>query len=398
MSRKISDFFKSTPIGSRPFEAIKPTQIKIEAEVNLEINFDDVDGLKSTFNKNSSKILNNQASFDSKNQLFIPNVIKIEPKADKESIQMQSMKYPAIKEEPIEKLQENIKTEPEKEFLIILTPKSNQTKTKNPIKQHQCSICSLKFKQAKGLTTHIKRSHNFGQQGSYECDFDGKIITQKMSLRAHMKSHELEVKCKICGQEMKVLSMKDHMKAVHSDERKYKCKICSKSFKLPSVLRNHLLSHDKKFECKVCGKKVRNGQDLKFHVNQVHVNPRSFKCEICEKGFFDKGNFKKHQKTHDKNREKAYKCYRCNYSDDNKAHYKKHQNYHAKCDAKISKAKNPVKCTKCLSMFIDQVRLNIHMSAVHPKVLFQCDLCAMYSKTKSNFEKHMRLVHLKNKK
>ncbi|KAL7012759.1 hypothetical protein ACKWTF_015025 [Chironomus riparius] len=454
MSKKISDFFKATP------KVTKLPQIKTEAEVDLEINLDDVQGLKSS---------NNQASLNSKIQQFVPKVIKVEPTAHKESNQIQIIKFPAIKEERIEKLPENIKnepekefsivlapksknlktepekefsiilapksknlktepekefsiilpqkskniknepkkefsiilapksknlkTEPEKEFLIILAPKSNQSRPKPSIKLHQCRTCSSKFLTAHGLATHI-RIHKFGRFDTYECDFDGKIFTKKGNLKNHMRSHQLEVKCKICGQEKKVLSMKDHMIAVHSDKRKYKCHLCPKNFKLPSVLKNHLRSHDKQFECKICGKKVRNGQDLKFHIKQFHENPRSFKCEICEKGFFDKGNFKKHLKTHDKNRDKAYKCDRCNYSSDNKAHYKQHQASHARWDEKVGK--NALKCPKCSFMFKDKKHLSCHIAVVHPKVLFQCDLCAMYSKTKANLEKHIRVVHLKN--
>ncbi|KAL7012618.1 hypothetical protein ACKWTF_014960 [Chironomus riparius] len=276
---------------------------------------------------------------------------------------------------------------------IKLRPKIHKNLT-----PYLCGLCGCKFKNIGRLNVHMRLKHNFGRNHEFICDFDGRIFTNKSCFNAHMGSHRSNVVCEICKLEMKFLSLKDHMIAVHSDKRKYKCHLCPKNFKLPSVLKNHLRSHDKQFECKICGKKVRNGQDLKFHIKQFHENPRSFKCEICEKGFFDKGNLKKHLKTHDKNRDKAYKCDRCSYSSDNKAHYKLHQDYHARWDAKISKAPNPVKCKICFLMLRNKTNLKNHMKSVHPKDLFQCDLCAMFSKTRHNLAKHMRNMHLKNSK
>lgn len=388
MSRKISDFFKATPLGQNKVENRKNAEIKNEAEENFEINFGEIQGKKSKI----------QATLEIKTHQDRSKIIKIEPECGSQENNLETtISIPAIKKEITENFNKIIKTDTKKEFPIKLpsklklsTKKSQQKKVKMPF---QCKICSSKFIVSHRLDLHIRMKHLCGQTDQFECDFDGKIFNKRISLKSHMESHLPNIKCKICGLEMKVKSMKDHMTSLHSDERKHKCKICSKSFKLHSVLNNHLGSHDKKFECKICSKKFRNEPDLKNHTKEVHENPRSFKCEICEKGFYDKGNFKKHQKTHDKNRQKAYKCDRCSYSSDNKAHYKLHENYHERWDAKVGK--NPVKCTKCPIMLKDKKHLSYHMLYVHPVNLFQCDLCAMFSKTKPNFEKHMKIVHLK---
>ncbi|CAG9811371.1 unnamed protein product [Chironomus riparius] len=364
MSRKISEFFRPPQSVSHPIRITNNLQIKTEPEVCFEINLDDVEGIKPTL----------PASMSSKSQ----------------QIQLKSAKYLNIQEDKTNKIPDNIKSKRKQNLRFNFPTKSHQNKSL------QCGFCIQRYETCSQLVKHLKKDHGFGLASKFECDFDGKVFNKRSGILAHMKCHKLNVICKVCNLEMKFLSLKDHMLSVHSDERKFKCHLCSKSFKLPSVLKNHLMSHDKQFECKICGKKFRNGPDLKFHIKQFHENPRSFKCEICEKGFFDKGNFKKHLKTHDKNRDKAYKCDRCSYSDDNKAHLKKHQNFHARWDAKVGK--DGVKCPKCSVMFKDEKHLSFHIAVVHPKVLFQCDLCAMYSKTKTNFEKHMRVVHLRNKK
>jgi hypothetical protein len=52
---------------------------------------------------------------------------------------------------------------------------------------------------------------------------------------------------------------------------------------------------------------------------------------------------------------------------------------------------NPWKCEKCPTLSRSKKALRYHMSNVHPKVLFQCDLCARFIKEKRTFRIHMRI-------
>jgi len=109
-------------------------------------------------------------------------------------------------------------------------------------------------------------------------------------------------------------------------------------------------------------------------------------------------NVKTHQKTHIKNRPKPFKCHRCDYATDMQTSFNRHQKSHEHQDKKFAAMKNPLKCEKCAMFCKDKVALYDHMRHVHPKVLFQCDMCAKHIKVKCNLIKHIKLHIFKSTK
>jgi stress-induced morphogen len=253
-----------------------------------------------------------------------------------------------------------------------------------------CSICNLKFSK-NIINKHMKAKHTNGQVMRFECDFDGKTFKTKGELYNHMGAHLSLVECGICHKMLKYNSLNSHRRNVHATAQDFQCKICSKSFKSAYYLKRHEKRHNKEIQCEICNKMFSTVGKLAQHKKECHENKRSFECEICNKKFNQKGNLKRHQKTHDKNRSKAFKCSRCDYVTDIQTNHKIHQQSHDRRDKKFAAMKNPLKCEKCPTFHRDKKFLNIHMKAVHPDVLLQCDLCAKFIKVRENLIRHMKL-------
>jgi KRAB domain-containing zinc finger protein len=240
----------------------------------------------------------------------------------------------------------------------------------------------------------MKVKHSDGKIPTFECDFDGRTFIDKNALRAHIISHAERIKCNICQALIKITALYSHKTYFHGKDKKIQCEICLKTFKSIKRLQGHKLIHDKRIECDICGKKYQSPKSLRDHKKKFH-DLRRFECEICGMKFKQKVHMKNHQKTHDKNRQKAFKCHQCDYSSDNKAHLAHHQNSHRLKDQKFKAMENPLKCSECPSFSKNKAALKHHMNSVHPKVSFQCDLCARFIKTKNMLLKHIK-IHIKN--
>jgi KRAB domain-containing zinc finger protein len=238
----------------------------------------------------------------------------------------------------------------------------------------------------------------------YTCDLDGKSFKTKNKISCHMKNHLPPVKCDFCHKKIKIRNLKFHIMNSHTGIkqprtkriRKFKsiqCPICSKILATKYTLRKHVRDHNQTFKCKYCDKLFGDQTRLKAHIRYYHENTNSFKCEFCSKIFINKYYFKIHVKTHDPNRLKDFKCSQCDYATDMKLSFEGHLKSHKRKDARIAALINPHKCTKCDSVMEGRKGLEIHMYRVHPKALFECDICGKKTKTKQNMFCHLEGFH-----
>jgi len=98
-------------------------------------------------------------------------------------------------------------------------------------------------------------------------------------------------------------------------------------------------------------------------------------------------------KTHDPNRARDLKCTQCDYATDRKISFQSHLNSHKRKLAEIAAIRNPHKCSQCTAVKDSQKSLKKHMLSVHPKVLFECDICGKQMKSKSQIMRHIKSVH-----
>lgn len=260
---------------------------------------------------------------------------------------------------------------------------------------YKCQFCGQKFHLKYYFDKHLEVKHPGGYKEQYECDICGKIIKDRVNLRSHMKKHYPKRTCHICHK--KIMRIDNHLKAVHGTELNFKCNDCPKSFNSQPKLKSHrAYSHEKILECDKCPKKFGNNSLLKTHKKLYHENPRSFKCEICQKGFNELVNLKKHERLHDRFRPKPYRCQKCSYSTDVKQDFIGHEQWHKNREEKFAKIKNPIKCGLCDFVTDQKRKMSSHKAKFHPKRLFYCDLCGLYAKQKQSIKLHIKKIHVKN--
>ena len=92
----------------------------------------------------------------------------------------------------------------------------------------------------------------------------------------------------------------------------FKCDSCEKSFFNEEILGLHIKSNHKSIiegwnECKYCDKKYRLKNSLYLHMIMIHENKRNHQCETCSKEFVEKYKLDRHEKTVHQ-RIKSYEC------------------------------------------------------------------------------------------
>ena len=147
------------------------------------------------------------------------------------------------------------------------------------------------------------------------------------------------------------------------------------------------LKPNKTFKCEICKKFYSSQSKLEAHHTRYHEkSPKKYACEICGKSF---QKLTLHKKIHDKNRPKPYACQQCDYATDVKPNFQRHQKSHELKNKRFDSIQNPLKCEKCPTLHRNKKYLLCHMFQVHPKDLFQCDLCGNQMKNKTSIKKHI---------
>lgn len=94
---------------------------------------------------------------------------------------------------------------------------------------------------------------------------------------------------------------------------------------------------------------------------QIDAELRTLPCPHCPKLFKRKAHVKSHIQTHDKDR-KRFSCHYCGVSFSFQSGCRRHEKTH--------KGTNIVRCHACLKIFHRQHRLNLHISAKHPELVY----------------------------
>ena len=148
--------------------------------------------------------------------------------------------------------------------------------------------------------------------------------------------------------------------------------------------------------------KHKNGITAKedANVELITIQPKSIKkqikyvCEHCRRGFFHKGNLKRHIYTHIhfKRNIKQHKCILCLYEYADKRNLKQH------IDAVHNKIKQ-YKCVLCPYECAYKQGLKMHIDAVHNKIKqHKCELCPCACTQKQSLKIHINAVHKKIKR
>ena len=106
---------------------------------------------------------------------------------------------------------------------------------------------------------------------------------------------ENDKECEICHIKLRAWSMRGHMLS-HSGDKSFKCNVCERGFAESGNLRKHLQTHslDESKECIVCSKMILL-RHMKSHM-QFHSGEKYFQCADCGLSFKRKGSISEHLK------------------------------------------------------------------------------------------------------
>lgn len=183
------------------------------------------------------------------------------------------------------------------------------------------------------------------------------------NLKNHLKIHEDEIKCEICGVGVKMINMKRHMESNHT-EGKFECKHCGKILKTRCELRNHVRYHVQVFDCNFCEEKFSVKSHLKDHL-KWHEDPESFACKICGKMFKETRNLRIHYKNHEEVNFLKFNCSRCNYSTESQDRLVVHEEKHDRQESLKEAKKKWIKCEFCPVLLKNKLKLASHIWKVH---------------------------------
>ncbi|CAC5412391.1 KRAB [Mytilus coruscus] len=244
------------------------------------------------------------------------------------------------------------------------------------VKDVECPHCDMKFLVHKNLRKHMNKHHpgliTQRRKKTNYCEICDSIFTRKDRLEYHMlekhPANNPDRECRICGQKFDTdLDCTDHSNA-HADMKKVpvaKCPHCplycsSKNNLKRHVDRVHL--NIKKYLCNECGKRFK-GRDAYLYHAKRHVDPfgRDFECHICSKKIATE-------------KEGAGKIYNCPLDDcdgifcsttDLRLHMRRHNN------------EKPYECSICFKSFAVKSRLIRHLRNVHSLTLPDSNLESM---------------------
>jgi uncharacterized C2H2 Zn-finger protein len=269
---------------------------------------------------------------------------------------------------------QNIKQEPEVDFLLIIPASINDSVEPKPEPRGRAVVAIKKIeflshKNSKTFDNFVKcgkcskfvlnrpisLKHLKTCRGSkkFQCDLCDYNFILKGNVRKHMKTHcdkkclqcgekyskgsrhVLKTKCWFCSTEFFCIkSRKKHIEDNHrNDFGFYECprSDCKRksTFKTLKRLQVHICifhADAKRLTCRICSKKLSNTKNLSYHIQTVHTNASTrLSCDLCAYKTLNKILLKDHMKKHRVNgKPKRFTCDRCGYKVSNKYHMIKH--------------------------------------------------------------------------
>ena len=190
------------------------------------------------------------------------------------------------------------------------------------VRRFNCE-CEQNWESQRSLKLHVYLAH----RGNFHCTKCREVFHTDEELEAHMKKHVRNdpLVCVDCGYTtLRDTILHNHVMYYH-DTEKHICEICCKEFtgRLKMMIHKRRF-HAQKKPCPLCGSIVKS---LWLHKKNMHTDDatKKYQCEICAKGFIEKGKLEIHMTSvHVKNR--PYVCrYNCGVASNEKGNRKKHE-------------------------------------------------------------------------
>ncbi|KAG4075877.1 hypothetical protein HA402_003703 [Bradysia odoriphaga] len=256
----------------------------------------------------------------------------------------------------------------------------------NPITEFDrtCKLCDERTFSTLGLLYRHQRQMHPGMKW-YSCDICGAEFSHKVSMCAHMKDRHSNSgkkhQCQFCARLFySDREMKSH-ESVHLNARSYVCNLCGKGFNTKKCLNKHLdgkqHNNDKKPK-----KFDRNKRKQKSSVEKG-----IYRCEICKPSIVFTS---REDRAHHKNlMHKVHECDICKNSFLTLESLDRHKLLH-------SGKPRPYICSVCNASFSQSSHLSSHFKCKHTdEKRFQCSFCDKMFVENFGLTAHINLVHSK---
>ncbi|KAK2839489.1 hypothetical protein Q5P01_013229 [Channa striata] len=236
---------------------------------------------------------------------------------------------------------------------------------------YPCPTCGQRFRQSRSLKAHMKTHNIQPDSQSLACVQDG--CTFQSSMRKELLRHTTEVhgikavECRhhACG----AIFQKDtDMEAHYRTHLAYHCSQCDFSCSNKTVFLQHQRhGHpgSNKLCCDFCSFITFNPVEFEQHIAHLHANEKIHHCSLCSYVTSHKRGLKRHMLMH--SGEKPHKCLQCDFRCRDESYLSKHMLTH-------SDDKNFM-CAECGYVTKWKHYLNVHMRKHAGDLRYQCDQC-----------------------
>ena len=160
----------------------------------------------------------------------------------------------------------------------------------NPDRPFSCHRCLSAFKLKWHLTKHTNTCK--GNVPSFCCQKCDNKFSSKKTLKVHIQSckPKISYKCQECGQTFATMQLKDaHRRKFHTNR---KCEFCDYEVKHAQNLKRHIRNKHKNLT-------PSRAKQLENSISELNdKSEKRFKCDVCDKSFFDKSTLNRHSKKH----------------------------------------------------------------------------------------------------
>ena len=308
----------------------------------------------------------------------------------------------------------------------------------NGVVRFTCSVCDFKSYSKFNVEKHQSRRHEKEDNDSVY------VITLNQGMRERADPH-VHFSCNLCEKKSyTAFRMREHQLKKHRNEKveilKLACGKCGPREKKIIKNENKFYQTDdesslKRNSCFVCNKACSSHRERVSHYRREHPADRIFNCNLCDYGSNFLGNFKIHERNHEKGfgfrgrkrykarilreeiklfpcfvcnlecdsqrqrvlhyslehpEEKIFKCGDCQYGTNSPGNFEKHQSTH---EIQV-KLKTKHKCLICNIEFKGIGEKTIHYVEEHPSErIYNCHLCGYGSNNRSNVTYHLEHIH-----
>ena len=232
----------------------------------------------------------------------------------------------------------------------------------------------------------MSESNKMGLKRCDQCDYKA---SNQAILRQHiLRMHELGKyghECQLCDKEFsRTNNLKRHIEQVHMSVKRFKCDQCQFETSAKATIKQHKSSKHEgiTYKCDQCDKKFYDKKLLKHHILIEHDKFR-FECSVCHFMCKTTETLKNHIQVEHENNPKL-ECDSCNKTFSTLKYLKMHK-YH------VHTRKIP--CKECKQIFRTQSSLNRHHKAFHSDEIVHCEKCGIRSKNGIEAEKHRQANH-----